>query len=373
MDYNLLPFSEIPGQDWDAACEQSPGAWFTHTSGWIEYTANMRLQEKSENLSFAITDGRRLMALVPLVKENHQEYKHISYAGFNTPFPAFLGSLGEAERKALEKFTFEKIASLSDVDYWCFYVSSLTDEVLNRSLNVNPLPRHGYQDTTISTNILVLKAEEDVLYRNFRKGCKSDIKTAQKRGYNVFIVDKTNYQAKYFDRYRAIHFEAAGKQTRTDESWEKQRGWLQAGTSLLAVEEKDGQMVSAAFVNTYKNRAYYQSCATLPAFEREVGIGHVMQWEIIRHLKKNAFTHYEIGWNYHPNISQEVADPKLLGISRFKGGFGADVFPLFRGERFGAMDYMKRVYVQRLAACEALAEQALQFSLGGRQQEQAGK
>jgi hypothetical protein len=369
--YDLLPFSQIPRQDWDAACQESAGAWFTHTSGWIEYTANLRLGEKSQNLSFAVTDGRRLMALVPLIKENHQGRKHISYAGFNTPFPAFLGPLGDAERKALEKFTFEKILSLSGVDYWCFYVSSLTDEVLNRSLSVNPLPKHGYQDTTIATNILLLQAEEDALFRGFRKGCKSDIKTAQKRGYKVFIVDKTNYDARCFNSYRAIHFEAAGRQTRSDESWEKQRSWLQEGTSLLGVEEKDGQTVSAAFVNTYKNRAYYQSCATLPSFEREVGIGHAMQWEIIRHLKKNAFSHYEIGWNYYPNISQEVADPKLLGISRFKGGFGADVLPLYRGERFGAMDYMKQVYAQRLAAHQSLAEQALQSSLAAKQLERA--
>jgi hypothetical protein len=373
VDYTLLPFSEIPRQDWDAACEQSPGAWFIHTSEWIEYTANIRLEEKSENLSFAVTDGRRLMALVPLVKEKHQERKHISYAGFNTPYPAFLGSLGEAERKAIEKFTFEKIAELSDVDYWCFYVSSLTDEVLKHSLNVNPLPKHGYQDTTISTNILALTGDEDAIYRNFRKGCKSDIKTAQKRGYKVFIIDKNNYEPAYFDRYRAIHLEAAGRQTRSDESWEKQKGWLQAGKSILAVEENDGRAVSAAFVNTYKHRAYYQSCATLPAFEREVGIGHLMQWEIIRHLKKNHFSHYEIGWNYYPNISQEVADPKLLGISRFKGGFGAEVFPLFRGERFGTVDYMREVFAKRLTTYESLAEQSRQFSVCEKQEEPVEK
>jgi lipid II:glycine glycyltransferase (peptidoglycan interpeptide bridge formation enzyme) len=238
---------------------------------------------------------------------------------------------------------------------------------------VNPLPKHGYQDTTISTNILLLNGDEDALYRNFRKGCKSDIKTAQKCGFKIFVIDKTNYEAKYFDSYRAIHFEAAGRQTRSDESWEKQRSWLQSGTAILGVEEKDGQTVSAAFVNTYKNRAYYQSCATLPSFEREVGIGHVMQWEIIRHLRKNGFTHYEIGWNYYPNISQEVADPKLLGISRFKGGFGADLFPLFRGERFGTTDYMKMVYAQRLTNYESLAERALEFTSGDKQEVPAEK
>jgi len=373
VDYTLLPFSEIPRQDWDAACEQSPDAWFTHTSGWIEYTANMRLQDKSENLSFAVTDGRRLMALVPLVKENHQGHKHISYAGFNTPYPAFADSLGEAERKALEKFTFEKIASLPDVDYWCFYVSGLTNEVLDRSLNVNPLPKHGYQDTTISTNILSLKEDEETIHRNFRENCRRNIKTAQKRGFQVIIVDKANYEAKYFDQYRATHFAAAGRQTRPDETWEKQRNWLKEGTSLLAVEEKDGCAVAAVFVNAYKHRAYYQSGASLPAFEREPGTGHLMHWEIIRYLKRNHFTHYEIGWNHYPNISQEVADSKLLGISRFKGGFGADVLPLFRGERFGTVDYMKQMYAQRLAAYASLAEQARQIIPAEKAEEPAGK
>lgn len=368
-----MPFSEIAAQDWDAACEQSPGAWFTHTSGWIEYTLNLRLKTKGENLSFALTDGRRFLALVPLVKEAHDGRQHISFAGFNTPYPAFQPGLGEAERKAVEKSAFEKIASLLGVDYWCFYVSGLTDEVLNRSMNINPLPRHGYQDSSLSTNILALDKAEDVIYRTFRKGCKSDIKTAEKRGYKILIVDKNNYEAKHFDQYRAIHFSTAGRQTRSDLSWEAQRSWLRAGLSILALEEKDGQTVSAAFVNTYKNRAYYQSAATLPDFEREVGIGHLVQWEIIRYLRRNQFTHYEIGWNYYPNVSQEVADAKLLGISRFKGGFGADVYPLFRGERFREADYMKEVFAQRLATYESLAEKVLQFSLGGKQQEPASK
>lgn len=356
MDYTLLPYAEIPRPEWDAFCEQSPDAWFAHTSGWIDYTANMRLQDQSENLSFAVVHGKRLLALVPLIKEKHQGHKHIAYAGFNTPYPALLGSLVDAERKTIEKFIFEKIAALAEVDYWCFSISSLTDQVLNRSLNVNPLPRHGFHDTTISSNILLLNAEAEELYKNFRKGCKSDIKTAQKRGITVLVVDQANYEAKHFDRYRAIHFAAAGRQTRTDESWETQRGWLQSGASILALAEKDGQIISAAFVNTYKHRAYYQSSATLPEFEREVGLGHVMQWEVIQYLKKTAFTHYEIGWNYQPNISQEVADPKLLGISRFKAGFGAEVFPLYRGERFGSGTYLREMVTARLNTYEAMMQ-----------------
>ena len=116
----------------------------------------------------------------------------------------------------------------------------------------------------------------------------------------------------------------------------------------MAITTKEDRYISAQFVNTYDKKAYYQSGATLPEFERERGIGHLAQWEIIKYLKNNDFTHYELGWNWYANISGEVADAKMLGISRFKAGFGADIYPLFRGEWFGSKEYMRKVYDERL-------------------------
>src|ERR1022692_2309097 len=360
MLYTVVPHPRIK-QEWDTFCENCVSAWFFHTTGWIEYTASMPMSGSTENLSFAVTEGNRLLALVPLLKERHGDRLHFAYGGWNTPFPAFLDSMGYAERKAVEKFVFETVRTIPDIDYACFYVCGLSEEVLNGSLRVNPIPKHGFHDTTISTYILNLqKEDEDALYRGFRKGCKSDIKTAQKRGFKTVIVDSDNYEARYFDRYRSIHREAAGRQTRSDESWEKQRDWLKAGKSVLALLEKEGTHISAAFINTYKDKAYYQSAGTLPSFEGERGTGHLVHWEIIRYLKHRGYKWYETGNAYYPNISQEVADEKLLGISRFKGSFAADLYPLFRGERFGTIDYMKKVYAQRLAVYEALTEQALQ-------------
>ncbi len=128
--------------------------------------------------------------------------------------------------------------------------------------------------------------------------------------------------------------------------------WIQEDVSILAITTKDDKYISAQFVNTYAKKAYYQSGATKPEFEREKGIGHLAQWEIIKYLKYNDFTHYELGWNWYPNISQEVADGKMLGISRFKAGFGADIYPLFRGEWFGDSEYMRGVYSKKMKKFE---------------------
>ena len=78
-------------------------------------------------------------------------------------------------------------------------------------------------------------------------------------------------------------------------------------------------------------------------------MGHLAQWEIIKFLNSSGVTHYDLGLNFYPNISQDVADKKLLGISRFKSGFGADVYPYFRGEWFSDKEFMIRVYQKRVA------------------------
>ena len=128
--------------------------------------------------------------------------------------------------------------------------------------------------------------------------------------------------------------------------------WICKDFSILALTYKDSNAISAQFVNTFNKKAYYQSGATLTEFQNVAGIGHLAQWEIIKYLKLNNYTHYELGWNWYPNISGEVADSKMLGISRFKAGFGADIYPLFRGEWFRDKDYMNKLISKRIEEYE---------------------
>ncbi len=38
----------------------------------------------------------------------------------------------------------------------------------------------------------------------------------------------------------------------------------------------------------------------------------------------------------------------MLGISRFKAGFGADVYPLYRGEWFRDKEILMETYIKRV-------------------------
>jgi lipid II:glycine glycyltransferase (peptidoglycan interpeptide bridge formation enzyme) len=262
-----------------------------------------------------------------------------------------LGTLSKKNKDKVERLIFEEIFKIvkdENISYMNFYVPPLSNAVLKKDMTVNPLAKFGFHDTTISTNILNLENQEDALFRNFRNGVKNDIKTASKNGFETKIYDQENITSKTFDIYKNIHFQAAGRKTRPDKTWDIMFEWIQKGFSILSVTTKEGECISTQFVNTYNKKAYYQSGATKLEYERERGIGHLAQWEIIKYLESNDFTHYELGWNWYPNISQEVSDSKMLGISRFKAGFGADIFPLFRGEWFADKGYMNKIYNERL-------------------------
>lgn len=346
----IRSFEEINPVQWDELCLNSATAWFQHTTHWIKYISSMRFEKDSINHSFGIFENKKLIAIIPLIEESiyATDKREISMAGFPTPFPAFSDNAGESLLKKLQKKIFEKIFNINDVDYMSFYVHPLTDTILNKEILVNPLPAFGFHDTTISTNILRLDRSKEELFRNIRKGHKCDINTAVKNGDKVEILDSYNFDEEKFNVYRNIHFNAAGRKTRPDETWECMENWIKDGYSILGLLKENDVYIAGAFINTYKHKAYYQSGATLPAYEGEKGIGHLLQWEIIKYLKMNGSTHYEIGWNWYANISQEVADEKMLGISRFKAGFGADKYPLFRGEYFANKDYFKNVYKQKI-------------------------
>lgn len=342
--------SDVKIEKWNQFCLNSSTAWFVHTTFWINYTLNMRT-EGSVNHSFGVYDNLELVAIVPLIEEfiySNRNKKEFSFAGLNTPYPAFSDRLSPDKIKKVEKYIFSKILEMQGVDYMNYYVCPATDEILQKKKIVNRLCRFGFHDTSISTNIINLGKSEKELFSKIRKGHKADIKTALKKAYFIEIIDADNFSGELFNIYRKLHFKASGRQTRPDITWEMMEDWIRKRLSVLALCKKDGVYISAVLVNTYKQKAYYQSGATLPEYERERGIGHIMQWEIIKYLNRKAFTHYELGWDWYSNISQEVTDQKMLGISRFKAGFGGKKYPLFRGEYFFNEDYMRIVYDKRL-------------------------
>ena len=353
----IVPFSEIGRDRWDAFCAASREAWFRHRSAWIEYTVAMRQPGSSEDLSFGVIDGGRLVAAAPLIREavhGRPDLSEFGFAGWNVPFPALADGLGAAHSDKIRKEIFREIDRLAQqhgIAYASFEVNPLSTLGTRDACSANPLPFFGYSATEIATHVIDLSPDEETLLRNMRKGHKSDISSARNSGWTASVLDRTNVTDRSFEVYRLIHLHAAGRQTRPERTWQLMRQWLADGFAVLGLVRKaGGEPVAAALSITDKDGAYYGSSCVEPEMEQERGIMHLLLWETMRSLKATGARWFETGWQLTPTISQEVPSRKEVNISLFKRGFGGIHVPYFRGERFYRDDYLREAYTGRALA-----------------------
>lgn len=344
----LKSYNDIGASEWDAFCNDSPDAWFQHTTHWIEYTLAIRDDKSLEHASFGVFEDNRLLAIVPVIIDTRYRgsCRAGTMLGFPLPYPALYSDLTEKKKSKVVQFIFNEIDRHA-LDYVQYYVQPLAPSTA--ALRVNPILEKGFTNQTIATNMLILEGvDEHSLYQKMSGNRRRDIAFCEKEGYSVRIFCQDNTD-EALAIYQAIHLAAAGRKTRPDATWGCMAEWLSNGLSMLAIAYFDGMPVSGVLVNLYKERAFYQSGATLPDVASVRGLGHLLQWEVVRALKGLDVTHYDVGWQWYPNFSMDMADKKMLDISAFKAGTGAALVPLYRGERFTSAPLMHSVYAERMA------------------------
>lgn len=354
MDF--VSFDEVGVKAWDEFCIKSDNAWFRHTSTWIDYSLNMRFEKKgTQNLTFGIKENNKLIAIVPLIKEkiySDPETFEFGFAGINNPFPALSVCMNTKKNKNILSEIFSEIyrlAKKSKVDYAAFEISPLIPLVRQGYYFVNPLPKFGFNDTQIATHIVDLRKSENDLFASCRKGHKSDIAFALKKNPLVKVLDSQSITEKDFQRYKNIHFQAAGRQTRPEKTWNLMHEWIKKDLAVLSLYfTNENVCIAAALSIVYKAGSYYGSSCILPQYNSERGIMHLLLWETIKFLKKREVCWYETGLQYMPTLSQEVPSEKEINISLFKRGFGGVNVPYYRGEKFYSRDYFLKVQAERI-------------------------
>ena len=138
-----------------------------------------------------------------------------------------------------------------------------------------------------------------------RKGHKAAIKQVIKeKNYRVDIFDKNNITKDKLFKFKEIHKIDAGRQTRTDKSWECMLEWIEKGKAVLVMlwleEIKD--YAAAALIMMYKNAAYYASYATIDSKILNGHHGYIIQWEAIKYLKSAGIEFYEAGANVYSSL-----------------------------------------------------------------------
>ena len=326
--------NENNAREWEAFASESDSAWFRHTLAWQKYSSCCRFDSNTRNFSFMVKQNGRIQAIVPLLAEySYPEMNFDCFAmyGDYTPLPAFAND-DEVRKSSVVDAIREEMAAIAEregIRYGKFIIDPLITRPYFKDFSIFNMLEEGASLRFSTTNVVDLTVPEDEILRRMRKGHKAAIKQIMKTpGYRVDVFDKSNITIDKMLRFKEIHKIDAGRQTRTDASWECMYEWVASGCGCLVMLWLDSiaDYGAAALIMHYKKAAYYASYGILDSSFLNGHVGDILQWEAIRHLKSAGIEIYEIGDNYY-GLSDSANDRKLLEIAKYKKGFRSAEIP----------------------------------------------
>lgn len=198
--------------------------------------------------------------------------------------------------------------------------TELIEYKLNSLLNI----RYIFDRNNWSSICLDLSKQIDVIFRNFSKGHKSDIKRAEKNGLNVKKMPLSEKEIMDFaalyvkmNHYRNIPVNNFQISQRINDIT-KFIGQKKIGNIYL-VKETSGQVVGGAIVLFQGKSVRYYKGASDPD-RRDLPISHIAIWEAIKDAQINGFDFFDFwGFNHMVGPTDQVYQ-----INKFKKGFGGE-------------------------------------------------
>ena len=326
--------NENNAEEWNEFVYNSDSAWFRHTTFWLTYSSCCRFDSNTKNFSFLVKQNNLIQACVPLLTEYSYPEKAFDcfcMYGDYTPLPAFVNKSDVNKSKIFDciKNEIARIAKENNIKYGKFIIDPLIKYDYFKDFECfNLLGTNAKLDFS-TTNIVDLTLDDEIILKRMRKGHKAAIKAAIKeKGCHTEIYDKHNITKEKILKFKEIHKIDAGRQTRTNESWDCMLQWIKAGNAFLILlwmdEIKD--YVCGALIISYKKHAYYASYGIIDSNLLNGHCGYLIQYEIIKYLKKAGYEKYETGDNYYREIINDN-DLKLLEIAKYKRGFRTLEYP----------------------------------------------
>jgi hypothetical protein len=183
---------------------------------------------------------------------------------------------------------------------------------------VSALRQSGYQCQTYPSRVVDLTLNEDALWKDYRKGCKSVIRRAQNLGVTVHEVTDESGVAIFADlhsrRMRSIGASAPASGVFM-EMWKLLAPLGQC--EILLGRLPSGVPAAGILVLSYKNMAYYHAACTDPDHMASGG-NTLLVHEAVLRAKSRGATSFHMGPS--PLASQVPVKTYLVG--RFKNQFG---------------------------------------------------
>jgi FemAB family protein len=295
----------------------SPSPYLTAIS--IEYCKSYHKDDVFEDCSFVVqNNGQVIACFIGAVAIDHEGRTELSaFKGY----PAFYfekEGLPLDLKKRLNKVvkqSVEAIISKKVINKVSFLDNLVEGELNTISLSLLNL---GALATPYFTQFIDLSLSEEERKRSLRKSYKSLINWGN-NNLDIEVLDSDNVTWDKIDAMRRLHIEVAGRETRSEKSWERQYEGIKKSEGFAVFATLDGQLVSATlFFYNMQNCSYAVAVSRRELFAKP--ISHALLWRAMSYAKNKGCRYFELGEQLYPN--QGNPSEKELGITKFKRGFG---------------------------------------------------
>lgn len=122
-----------------------------------------------------------------------------------------------------------------------------------------------------------------------------------------------------FEAFKRLHIQVAGRQTRSDASWEEMRGAVTREDASLTVVNLDGEILGGTFCWISTSSASYGTGAYDRTKFSSIPVSHLPLFSAMAHAQQIGKKVFILGEAYAPAGSQ-----KEKNIAQFKRGFSAE-------------------------------------------------
>lgn len=309
--------------DWNFVCRSAENTPASFTETWTRYfeaylsTASNPVQ----SLASVLYCDAKPIAVWPLYLHFRDGAWHFGSCGQPVAPPLFLPGVGERTEKEFIDLALLALCSTGQVlgisewvgDEICFGTTSLWHRKLAEAGAKMEVGHELYLD---------LRPELATIRACFRKSYRSLIN----QGTRLWALELTDRNcAAAMSEFRTLHAAAAGRITRSEESWRLQEQAIEKGEAfLVSIRDAQKQMVGGGLFGLSRAQGHY----AVGAYDRSLfdkPLGHIVQMRAIEYLKEKGATWYRIGARPYPSADPRP-DEKELSIAYYKEGFASHSF-----------------------------------------------
>ncbi|MDT0602867.1 hypothetical protein [Thalassotalea castellviae] len=275
-------------------------------------------QDDLADMSFCIELGSTAVLLVLLTAPNNNL---ISFINMPVQF-VWHHQISEQQKKGANKVAIKHLKQLMATSNASIFYQESSQCSLSEFGQF--LLKQHYHIQPFFSQKISLTLDEQQIFAGIRKIFRANIRWGEEN-LRFNIIDKSTLTPGDIFDFQQLHIQAAGKETRSDESWKIQEQMIVAEEAFAIYGYLDNKLVSTGLFPYNQHECYYG----VGAYDRALfdkPLAHALVWLAIKHAKGLNCQYFNFGESHFPGIETQGGLPseKELAIAHFKQGFGGN-------------------------------------------------